>query len=144
MAEAGAPSGKRPRRASARLEVAAEAALPRLLRTLAGDPLRAILKLLGGAAARGTSASATALRVEGTSKRCGTRTSTAARGTKPPATALLTAGISRCCGSRTSTAARGTAVSVTMLRLEGTSRCCGTLTSTAARGTTGPAGVLLR
>jgi hypothetical protein len=48
MAE-GAPSGKRPRRASARLEAAAEAALPPLLRALAGDPLRAILKLLGGA-----------------------------------------------------------------------------------------------
>jgi hypothetical protein len=45
----GPPLGKRPRRASARLEAAAEAALPRLLRTLAGDPLRAILKLLGGA-----------------------------------------------------------------------------------------------
>jgi hypothetical protein len=48
MAEA-PPSGKRPRRASARLEAAAEAALPPLLRALAGDPLRAILKLIGGA-----------------------------------------------------------------------------------------------
>jgi hypothetical protein len=48
MAEGG-PSGKRPRRASVRLEGAAEAALPPLLRALAGDPLRAILKLLGGA-----------------------------------------------------------------------------------------------
>jgi hypothetical protein len=43
------PSGTRPRRASARLEAAAEAALPPLLRDLSGDPLRAILKLLGGA-----------------------------------------------------------------------------------------------
>jgi hypothetical protein len=48
MAEAG-PSVQRPGRASARLEAAAEAGLPRLLRDLAGDPLRAILKLLGGA-----------------------------------------------------------------------------------------------
>jgi hypothetical protein len=48
MAEEG-PSGNRPRRASARLEAAAEAALPPLLSALAGDPLRAILKLLGGA-----------------------------------------------------------------------------------------------
>jgi hypothetical protein len=45
----GGPSGKRPRRASARLEAAAEAALPPLLRDLDGDPLRAILKLIGGA-----------------------------------------------------------------------------------------------
>ncbi|KAJ1617700.1 hypothetical protein T492DRAFT_893260 [Pavlovales sp. CCMP2436] len=48
-AEAALPSGTRPRRTSARLEAAAEAALPPLLRALAGDPLRAILKLLGGA-----------------------------------------------------------------------------------------------
>jgi hypothetical protein len=48
MAE-GAPSGRRFRRASARLEAAAEAALPALLRALSADPLRAILKLLGGA-----------------------------------------------------------------------------------------------
>jgi hypothetical protein len=40
---------KRPRRASARLEAATEAALPPLLRALAGDPLRAIIKLLDGA-----------------------------------------------------------------------------------------------
>jgi hypothetical protein len=45
----GPPSGKRPRRASARLEADAEAALPPLLRILPGDPLRIILKLLGGA-----------------------------------------------------------------------------------------------
>ena len=43
------PSGERPRRASARLEATAEVALPPLLRALAGDPLRAILKHLGGA-----------------------------------------------------------------------------------------------
>ncbi|KAJ1638689.1 hypothetical protein T492DRAFT_857838 [Pavlovales sp. CCMP2436] len=43
----GAPSGNRPRRASERLEVAAEVALPPLLRALAGDPLRAILALFG-------------------------------------------------------------------------------------------------
>ncbi|KAJ1622120.1 hypothetical protein T492DRAFT_885785 [Pavlovales sp. CCMP2436] len=35
--------------ADARLEASVEAALPPLLRALAGDPLRAILKLLGGA-----------------------------------------------------------------------------------------------
>jgi hypothetical protein len=40
------PSGKRPRRASARLVTAAESALPPLLRALTGDPLRAVLKLL--------------------------------------------------------------------------------------------------
>jgi hypothetical protein len=45
----GASSGKRPRRASARLVVAAEAALPPLLRALTGDPLRAVLKLVGDA-----------------------------------------------------------------------------------------------
>jgi hypothetical protein len=44
-----APSGKRPRRASARLEARAESALPPLLRALAGDPLSAVLKLLGDA-----------------------------------------------------------------------------------------------
>jgi len=38
----------RPRRTSVRLEAAAEAALLPLLRFLAGDSLRAILKLLGG------------------------------------------------------------------------------------------------
>ncbi|KAJ1630868.1 hypothetical protein T492DRAFT_870841 [Pavlovales sp. CCMP2436] len=35
----GAPSGERPRRTSAELEAAAEAAIPPLLRDLAGDPL---------------------------------------------------------------------------------------------------------
>jgi hypothetical protein len=49
MAEGG-PSGKRPRRASARLVAAAESALPLLLRTLTGDPLRAVAKLLPDAA----------------------------------------------------------------------------------------------
>jgi len=39
----------RPRRASARLEAAAEALLPPLLRAFAGDPLSTILNLLGGA-----------------------------------------------------------------------------------------------
>jgi hypothetical protein len=47
MAE-GAPSGK-PGRASARLVARAEAALPLLLRALVGDPLRAIVQLLGDA-----------------------------------------------------------------------------------------------
>jgi hypothetical protein len=44
MAEA--PSGKRPRRASARLVAAAESALPSLLRALGGDLLRALAKHL--------------------------------------------------------------------------------------------------
>jgi hypothetical protein len=47
MADAG-PSGK-PRRASARLVAAAESALPPLLGALTGDPLSAVLKLLGDA-----------------------------------------------------------------------------------------------
>jgi hypothetical protein len=46
---AAAPSGKRPRRASSRLVAAAESALPRLLRALTGDPLRAVAKLLDDA-----------------------------------------------------------------------------------------------
>jgi hypothetical protein len=46
----GGPSGKRPRRASARLVAAAESALPPLLRALTGDPLRAVAKLLPDAA----------------------------------------------------------------------------------------------
>jgi len=45
MAE-GAPSGHRPGRASARLVGRGEAALPPLLRFLAGDPLRAVAKLI--------------------------------------------------------------------------------------------------
>jgi hypothetical protein len=49
MAE-GPPSGKRPRRASARLVATAESVLPPLLRALTGDPLRAIAKLLPDAA----------------------------------------------------------------------------------------------
>ncbi|KAJ1617135.1 hypothetical protein T492DRAFT_894216, partial [Pavlovales sp. CCMP2436] len=48
MAE-GAPSGHRPGRASARLVACAEAALPPLLRYLAGDPLHAVAKLLADA-----------------------------------------------------------------------------------------------
>ncbi|KAJ1630645.1 hypothetical protein T492DRAFT_906639 [Pavlovales sp. CCMP2436] len=48
MAEGG-PSGTRPRRASARLEAAAESALPSLLRAITGKPLRAVLKLLDDA-----------------------------------------------------------------------------------------------
>ncbi|KAJ1636624.1 hypothetical protein T492DRAFT_861394 [Pavlovales sp. CCMP2436] len=44
-----AGSGNRPRRESARLKAVAKAALPLLLRFLTGDPLRAIIKLLGGA-----------------------------------------------------------------------------------------------
>jgi hypothetical protein len=43
------PSGKRPRRASARLVARADAALPPLLRALAGDPLSAMLKLVDDA-----------------------------------------------------------------------------------------------
>jgi hypothetical protein len=46
---ASAPSGKRPRRASARLEARAESALPPLIRALAGDPLSAVLKLVDDA-----------------------------------------------------------------------------------------------
>jgi hypothetical protein len=48
MAE-GPQSGRRPSRASARLEARAESALPPLLRALAGDPLSAVLKLLDDA-----------------------------------------------------------------------------------------------
>jgi hypothetical protein len=48
MAE-GAPSGKRPGRASARLVARAEAALPPLIRFLAGDLLHAVTKLLADA-----------------------------------------------------------------------------------------------
>jgi hypothetical protein len=48
MAE-GPLSGKRPRRASARLEAAAEAALPPLLRALGGDLLRHVVKFVNDA-----------------------------------------------------------------------------------------------
>jgi hypothetical protein len=48
MAE-GAPSGKRPGRASARLVARADAALPPLLRALNGDLLRAVAKLIADA-----------------------------------------------------------------------------------------------
>jgi hypothetical protein len=49
MAVIGTPLGKRPGRASARLLARAESALPPLLRALTGDPLFAVLKLLGDA-----------------------------------------------------------------------------------------------
>ncbi|KAJ1636766.1 hypothetical protein T492DRAFT_364857 [Pavlovales sp. CCMP2436] len=95
------------------------------------------------AAARGTRAPAGRLRVEGTSRCCGTRTSTAARGTTRPASLLFWEGTSRCCGTRASTTARGARSATGLLRV-GTSRCCGTRMSTAARGTASPAGVLPR